>query len=369
MMILVINPGSTSTKISVFNNRECLFTSSVFHDAPLLMSYKTVNDQLPFRLDVTMKMLKEHSINIENISYIVGRGGSAHSQHSGLTIVDETLYRDTYNEVAKTDHPAKLGVMCAYELSKKYNIPAFTINPTNTDELIDEARITGIKGLYRRPQSHVLNQKAVVKLQAKKLGKEEKECSFVCAHIDGGITVAAHKCGRMIDSTEGAGGDGAFTPTRLGSIPVLGICRFLEKGHSIDELKHLCSQSGGFVSHFGTSDAKKVYELMKEGDKHATLVWNTMLYQTSKAIGEMAVVLSGKVDNIILTGGLVRYKEVVDYITEHTSFIAPIALYPGEVEQEAMAWAVMDYIEGKTDVKKYIPKDVFNGFYWDDIIY
>ncbi len=369
MKILVINPGSTSTKISVFNNREPLFTQSVFHDAPLMLSFKTTNDQLQYRKEVTQNILLEHNISMQDIDIIVGRGGSAHTQTGGLTIVDNTLYLDTKAEVAKTDHAAKLGVMIAYELSQEYNKPAFTLNPTNMDELQEVARITGIKGLYRRPQSHALNQKAIAQLHANKLGKKLEDCNFIIAHIDGGITVGAHQHGKMIDCTEGAGGDGPFTPTRIGSIPVLEVVRYLENGHTTEEIRALCSHSGGYISYFGTSDTKKVYEMVQKKEPQAMLIWEAMLYQISKCIGQMATVLKGKVDNIILTGGLVRYQEIVDYITEHCSFIAPITTYPGEVEQEAMAWAVCDYLEGKTQPKTYVPKDVFTGFPWDTTVY
>lgn len=369
MKILVINPGSTSTKISVFEDRKEIFTQSVFHDAPLMLSFKTTNDQLSYRKQVTLDILKEHDISIQDIDIFIGRGGSAHTQTGGLTIIDSNLYTDTKNEVAKTDHAAKLGVMIAYQFSQEYNKKAFTINPTNTDELQDVARITGIKGLYRRAQSHALNQKAIAQIHAHKLGKKVEECNFIVAHIDGGITIGAHKEGKMIDCTEGAGGDGPFTPTRIGSIPVLEVVRYLENGHKTDEIRALCSHSGGFISYFGTSDAKKIYEKIQEQDTEAKLIWQAMLYQISKSIGEMAAVLKGKVDNIILTGGLVRYHEIVDYIAEHCSFIAPIVSYPGEVEQIAMAWAVCDYLEGKSQPKTYIPHDVFEGFTWDTTVY
>ena len=369
MKILVINPGSTSTKISVFENRECLFTESVFHDAPLLLSFPTTNDQLEMRKKVTLDILKKHNMTIADIDAIVGRGGSAHSQKGGLTKIDGRLFEDTKNEVAGTDHAAKLGVMAAYEFGKEYNKPCYTINPTNTDELEDVARITGVSGLYRRAQSHALNQKATAAMHAEKIGKRIEDTSFIVAHIDGGITVGAHRGGRMIDCNEGAGGDGPFSPTRVGSIPVLGVVRYLESGHTTDEVRALCSRSGGFVSHFGTSDTSKVYRMIEDGDRKACLIWEAMLYQTAKAIGEMAAVLSGKVDAIILTGGLVRYSEIVDYITEHCSFIAPVTVYPGEVEQEAMAWAVCDMEEGKTEAHTYVPEDVFTGFEWDGKVY
>lgn len=369
MKILVINPGSTSTKISVFENRTPIFTQSVFHDAPIMLSFATTNDQLPYRKQVTLDILKQHNISIHDIDIFVGRGGSAHTQTGGLTKIDSNLYTDTKNEVSKTDHAAKLGVMLAYEFSQEYNKPAFTINPTNMDELQDVARITGIKGLYRRPQSHALNQKAIAQIHAQNLGKNIENCNFIIAHIDGGITIGAHQNGKMIDCTEGAGGDGPFTPTRIGSIPVLEVVRYLENGHNTDEIRALCSHSGGYISYFGTSDTQKIYEKMKAKDPQAALVWEAMLYQISKCIGQMATVLKGKVDNIILTGGLVRYHEIVDYISDHCSFIAPIVTYPGEVEQEAMAWAVCDYLEGKIKPKTYVSHDVFEGFPWDKIVY
>lgn len=365
MKILVINPGSTSTKISLFENRDELFTASVFHDAPVLLSFNTTNDQLDFRREVTLKILSDHGYSIDICDIFVGRGGSAHTQKAGLTIIDEKLFEDTKNEVAGTDHPAKLGVMLAYLFGQKYNKPSFTLNPTNLDELENIARITGIKGVYRLPQSHALNQKATVAMHAERTGKKLDASAYICAHIDGGISIAAHLNGRMIDSTEGAGGDGPFSPTRIGSIPVMDTVRYLEKGHTTDELKRLSSKSGGFVSYFGTSDTSKVYKLVEEENEEAKLIWEAMLYQICKAIGEMAAVLSGKVDNIILTGGLVRYPSIVKYITSHCSFIAPVVTYPGEIEQEALAFAVCDWIDGKEEAHKYIPRDVFEGFDWD----
>ncbi len=365
MKILVINPGSTSTKISLFENRKELFTSSVVHDAPMLLSFNTTNDQLDFRKEVTLKILSDHGYSIASCDIFVARGGSAHSQKAGLTVIDEALYLDTKNEVDGTDHPSKLGVMLAYLFGQKYNKPAFTLNPINLDEIDDKARITGIKGVYRRPQTHALNQKATVAMHAEKTGKKLDDSSYICVHIAGGISIAAHLNGRMIDSNEGAGGDGPFAPTRIGSIPVIEVVRYLEEGHTIEELKRLSSKSGGFVSYFGTSEASKVYKMAEEGNEEAKLVWEAMLYQICKAIGSMAAALSGKVNNIILTGGLVRYPSLVEYITSHCSFIAPVVTYPGEIEQEALAFAVCDWIDGKEEAHKYIPRDVFEGFDWD----
>ena len=364
MRLLIINPGSTSTKVSVFDDDNNVFTESVFHDAPLLLSFPSVNEQLPFRKKVVLSLLSEYKIRLESIDAFVGRGGCAYSQKEGVMRIDDRLYEDTRDDKGGSDHPAKLGVMMAYEFSKEFSKPSFTINPTNVDEYDDEARITGLKGVYRRAQSHVLNQKGIARLHAAKLGKRYEDSLFIVCHIDGGITIAAHKYGKMIDGTEGAGGDGPFTPTRLGSIPLMETARFLET-HSPAELEAMCSRSGGFVSHFGTSDANKVHALVEKGDEHAVLVWQAMVYQIAKSIGAMATVLEGHVDAILLTGGLVRFADIVENIRKRTEWIAPVSVYPGEVEQEEMAHEVLLVLSGKKMANVYTGHPVFDGFSWD----
>ena len=362
--ILVINPGSTSTKTSVFDDMKCLFTESVFHDAPQLLSFPTTNDQVPFRMKVVEDLLEKYGVPFESIDVYVGRGGCAYSQKAGVMEIDERLVRDTAADKGGSDHPAKLGVMMAWELGSKYGKKMFTVNPTNVDELCDSARITGISGVYRRAQTHVLNQKAIAKKHAESLGLSYDSCSFIVCHIDGGITVTAHEKGRMIDSTEGAGGDGPFSPTRLGSIPVMELANYVEK-HSPAELRTMCSRSGGLVSHFGTSDARIIHKMVEQGDPKACTIWNAMIYQICKSIGAMAAVLKGHVDAIILTGGLVRYDDICSQIKDRCSWIAPVALYPGEVEQEAMAQAVLDVLSGKEEAFRYSGEPVFKGFGWE----
>ena len=362
--LLIINPGSTSTKISVFDEDRCLFTESVFHDAPELLRYPTTTDQMPFRTQVILDILGKHGIDISSINVWVGRGGCAYSQKSGVMEIDKRLVDDTAADKGGSDHPAKLGVMLAYQFCTQYGGKMYTLNPTNVDELCDYARITGIRGLYRRAQTHVLNQKAVAKIHARNIGRSYESCSFIVCHIDGGITITAHKNGRMIDSTEGAGGDGPFSPTRLGSIPVMELANYADT-HSTEELRAMCSRSGGFVSHFGTSNAETVHRQMEAGDRKATTIWNAMVYQICKSIGAMAAVLEGNVDAIVLTGGLVRYQDIIDAIETRCSFIAPVASYPGEVEQEELAGAVLDVLNGRDKAFRYTGKPVFSGFDWD----
>ncbi len=364
MKLLIINPGSTSTKISVFEDDKELFTESIFHDAPVLLQFATTNDQLPFRKAVVLDFLSGHGLSIEDIDVVVGRGGCAASQAEGVMVIDKNLYEDTKNDVGGSDHPAKLGVMMAYEFGTEYSKPMFTMNPTNVDELYPEARITGIKGVYKRAQSHVLNQKGIAREHAKLMGRKYEECSFIICHIDGGITISAHKNGKMVDGTEGAGGDGPFTPTRLGSIPIMEVAKYVEK-HSPKELEAMCSRSGGFVSHFGTSDANKIHALKEAGDEHAVLVWNTMIYQICKCIGSMATVLKGNVDAILLTGGLVRFSDIIDGIKESCSWIAPVYTYKGEVEQEALCEGALRVMKGVDKANTYTGKAVFEGYLWD----
>ena len=317
--ILVINPGSTSTKVSLFDNETCVFERSLFHDAPELLKFPHVNDQMPFRYDVIMDMLKEEGVDPASIDVYVGRGGSACTQPGGVTKIDEKLFDDTVKAVGGSEHPAKLGVMLAWQFAKAFNKDAYTLNPTNVDEYNDLARLTGIKGVYRVSHSHVLNQKAVAEFHANAQGKRYQDCNFIVAHIDGGITVSAHDHGRMVDGNMGADGEGAFTPTRIGTVPVLSLLDYLED-HSLKEARLLCSRAGGFVSLFGTADSDVIHAKVEEGDPKATLVWNTMIYQISKMIGEMSAVLCGKVDAILLTGGLVRFDDIPEGIRKRCGY-------------------------------------------------
>lgn len=211
---------------------------------------------------------------------------------------------------------------------RTYGGKMYTVNPTNVDELCDYARPTGIAGLYRRAQTHVLNQKGIAAIHAKKLGKGYEDLNLIVCHVDGGITVTAHSHGRMIDSTEGAGGDGPFTPPAWAPSPLWRCCNTWTRGIPPLKCGPMLSRSGGFVSHFGTSDASKVHALVEAGDPKATTIWNTVIYQLCKSIGGMAAVLEGKVDGILLTGGLMRYDDILRGVEQRCGWIAPVSVYP-----------------------------------------
>jgi len=359
--ILVINPGSTSTKVSLFEDENLLFEKSLFHDADELLKFSHVNLQMPFCYEVILNMLKEESVEPKDIDAFVGRGGSACTQPGGITKIDQKLYDDTVAAVGGSEHPAKLGVMLAWKFAQEYGKPAYTLNPTNVDEYCDYARLTGIKGVYRVSHSHVLNQKAVAEYHAKKLGKNYEDMNFIVAHIDGGITVSAHDHGRMVDGNMGADGEGAFTPTRIGSVPVLALLDYIEE-HGVDEVRLRCSRAGGFVDLFGTANSDTIHDLVSKGDRKAELVWNTMIYQVCKMIGEMSAVLCGKVDGILLTGGLMRFDDVYEGINKRCGFIALISVYPGEMEQEALAMPALEVLRGNKTPLTYSGKNVWDGF-------
>ena len=359
--LLIINPGSTSTTVSLFENDRSLFEKSRFYDAPILLQYPHVNDQLPFRYKDIVSMLAEEGVDPADIDVFVGRGGSACTQLGGVTRIDQKLYDDTEAAVGGSEHAAKLGVMIAWRFAQTYGKEAYTLNPTNVDEYGDYARLTGIRGLYRVSHSHVLNQKAVAEAHAQSLGKRYEDCRFIVAHIDGGITVSAHEYGRMVDGNMGADGEGAFSPTRIGYVPVLALLDYIE-AHSLADVRRMCSRSGGFVSLFGTSDSDTIPALVDQGDKKATLVWNTMIYQICKLIGEMSAVLCGQVDAILLTGGLMRFDDIADGIRRRCGWIAPIHIYPGEMEQEALALPVLKVLRGQAEAMTYTGKPVWTGF-------
>ena len=361
MKLLIINPGSTSTKISLYEDEKCLCEDSIFHDAPQLLQFPHVNDQMPFRKQVIMDFLQQHGYTLEDIDVFVGRGGSAMPVASGVININQLLYEDTRDGKGGSEHPAKLGVMLAYELGQQTHKPAYTMDPTNVDELCDEARLTGIKGVYRNAQAHVLNQKAVARQYCKEHQLKYEECDLIVAHIDGGITVHAHHHGRMIDGNVGSGGDGAFTPTRIGSVPVLKLLDYLEE-HSLQEVRTMCSRSGGLVSYFGTSNFAAVYDLVQNHDPKATLVYNAMIYQISKQIGAMATVLKGHVDAILLTGGLMIYDDIYQKIKEHCGWIADIYVYPGELEQQALAGETLKVLRGEKEALNYDGIPPFTGF-------
>lgn len=359
--IFVVNPGSTSTKLSLFENETCLFTTDVFHDSSVLKEFPTINDQLDYRMEVVHQFLEQNGIDLKGVDAIVGRGGACCPIVSGVYRIDERLIRDTKEATGGVVHASMLGVQMAELLHQKYGGQLLMIDPPVVDELCDLARLTGVDGIYRGVGTHALNLKATARKHAASIGRRYEDCNFIVCHIDGGISITAHEKGCMIDGNNAGGGEGPFTPTRMGSMAVTDLLWHFGPD-KLDELKSLCSQTGGLSSYFGTSNADTVHRLVEAGDPKAVRVWNAMGYQIAKWIGSMSTVLKGKVDGILLTGGLLRFKDLEQQLREHCEWIAPVTVYVGECEQEAMAAGTLRILHGEEEAKTYPGKPVWDGF-------
>lgn len=358
--ILTINPGSTSTKIAVLLNEETQYAENVKHDIKELEKYNEVSEQFMYRRDTVLKELLKNNVDLRNLSAVVGRGGGLMAVEGGVYDVNDVLLEHATIGANGIQHPAQLGPMLARDFSETFDCPAFVVNPPDTDELQPVARMTGVKGIYRNVHLHALNQKETAIRHAKSINKKYEDCNFIVAHIGGGISIAAHKKGRMIDGNDIVGGEGPMAPTRCGDVPAMEMINYCFSGVTEKEAKQLCTRTGGFVSQLGTADALEVCERARAGEKMAELVWETMIYQIIKQIGAMATVLRGKIDGILLAGGIVHEQELIDKITEACQWIAPVTAYPGEFEMEAMASGAIRALNGAEEIKNYTGEPVWN---------
>ena len=352
MRVFAINPGSTSTKVALFEDDVVLFSRNVSHDASELASYESISDQLPYRKQTILDVLAAEQIDLTGIDAVVGRGGGLVSMEGGTYLVDERLLDDARCGANGVAHPAQLGSQLAHEFAQSYGVESFVVNPPDVDELQDLARLTGIEGVYRTVHLHALNLKETALRHAVSLGKQYDECNFVACHIGGGVSVSAHRRGKMIDGFDIVGGEGPLAPTRCGSVALADMVDWCE-AHSLAAAKALCTKTGGFVDLAGTSDAIELTRRAEEGDRRAALVWNTMIYQIEKCIGSMAAALGGQVDGILLSGGMVHSDDLVNQITDACSWIAPVTAYPGEFEMEAMASGALRVLNGVEKAKRY----------------
>lgn len=359
--IFAINPGSTSTKIGLFEGETCLFSENVSHEAEALARYKTISEQLPYRKDTINHLLEINQISLADVDAYVGRGGGLMAVEGGVYKIGETLLDHARRGANGVQHPANLGSLLANEFATAYGKPAFVVNPPDTDELCELARMTGIKGVYRNVHLHALNLKETAIRHSENNGRKYDECNYVVCHIGGGISISAHEKGKMIDGTDIVGGEGPMAPTRCGSVPVAELLRYM-KDKTIKDVKPLCTKTGGFVSLLGTSDARSVSDRAMDGDKTAKRAWDAMIYQIIKYIGAMSTVLHGKVDGILLGGGMVYNKELVKQISEACSFIAPVYAYPGEFELEAMNAGAARVLSGEETAREYTGVPRWNGF-------
>lgn len=368
MKVLTINPGSTSTKIALFEGENCLYTKNVSHDASELAKYETISAQLPYRRNMILDLLTEAGVTLDDVDVFVGRGGGLLAVEGGTYEVTDLILDHARRMANGVIHPASLGPQLAAEFANRYGAKAMVVNPPDVDELQEVARMTGIKGVNRSMHLHSLNLKETAIRHSKNvLNKTYEEANYIVCHIGGGISVSAHREGKMIDGFDIVGGEGPMAPTRCGSIAVTDLLDYIDKNDlTTKDVRALLTKSGGFVDHLGTSDALEVSNRAKEGDEHAAMVWNSMIYQIEKCIGSMAAVLHGKVDGILLGGGMVYNEDLVRQITEACSFIAPVTAYPGEFEMEAMAAGAIRVLSGEEELKQYSGKRIWSGFAWDE---
>jgi len=354
ILILAINPGSTSTKIAVYNNTKPVFTKSIPHKAEELAGFNKISDQYQFRKDIILKELTQAGIDLNLIKAIVGRGGVVKPIKSGIYLVNEELRRDLM-ECLYGEHASNLGGLIADDLAKLLpDAKAYIVDPVVVDELDDIARISGHPLLNRISIFHALNQKAVARSHSKSIMRKYEDLNLIVVHLGGGITVGAHKKGKVIDVNQGLDGDGPFSPERSGTLPVGDLIRLCFSGkYTREQVLKMNKGEGGLVAYLGTNNAYEVEQQMIAGDKKAELIYEAMAYQVAKEIGAMSTVLKGEVDAILITGGIAHSSWFVNQIILRVYKIAPVHVYPGEDELHALAISGLMVLEGKMEVSEY----------------
>lgn len=351
--VLVINPGSTSTKIGVFHNETLIFEKSIRYDVDEINQYKTISDQYAFRRQSILESLHEEGINLSKMSAVCGRGGLLRPIQGGTYKVNEAMLADLRKGYAG-QHASNLGGILAHEIATGLNIPAFIVDPVVVDELEDIARVSGFPLIERKSIFHALNQKAVARRVAKELGSTYEELNLIVVHMGGGITVGVHKHGKVIDVNNGLHGDGPFSPERAGTVPAGDLINLCFSGRYYrDEVMKMLVGKGGLAGYVGTSDAVKVQKMIEKGDQQTKLVFDAMAYQVSKEIGAASSVLSGKVDGIILTGGLAYSQSFTELIMSRVNWIADVIVHPGENELQALTEGALRVLRGEEKAKDY----------------
>lgn len=353
-LILAINPGSTSTKIAVYDNSKSIFVKNIKHSAEELKDFNSITEQFSFRKEIILKELRNANIELSQIEIVMGRGGLLKPIPSGVYAVNERMKEDLRSETYG-QHASNLGALIADDIASYVpNARAYIADPVVVDELQDEARLTGLPQFSRRSVFHALNQKAIARVHAQSIGKKYEELRLIIAHMGGGISIGAHRYGKVIDVNQALDGEGPLSPERSGTLPVGDLVKACFSGeYDYNTLKKMINGEGGLVAHMGTNDAHEVELKAREGDPKAVLLQNTMGYQVSKYIGAMATVLEGMVDYVIITGGIANNKTLMEYITRRIKFIAPVFIYPGEDEMRALALNAYRVMISEEEVKEY----------------
>ncbi|KAA6451522.1 butyrate kinase [Bacillus swezeyi] len=351
--ILVINPGSTSTKIGVFHDDRSIFEKTIRHDEAKLQQYQTIIDQYSFRKQAILETLHEQGINISKLNAVCARGGLLRPIEGGTYEVNDAMIEDLKNGYSG-QHASNLGGIIAREIADGLNIPAFIVDPVVVDEMSPIAKISGTPAIERRSIFHALNQKAVARKAAWQFGKRYEDMKMIITHMGGGITVGVHCKGRVIDVNNGLHGEGPLSPERAGTIPAGDLIDMCFSGeYTRDELMKMLVGGGGLAGYLGTTDAVKVEKMIQEGDQKAALIYEAMAYQLAKEIGAASAVLQGEVDVIILTGGLAYGKAFISSIRKYIDWISDVVVFPGENELQALAEGAFRVLNGEEQAKQY----------------
>lgn len=360
--VLAINPGSTSTKIAVYENGELILREDVSHSAADLARFPEIPDQLPYRKAAILEALARKGVTPEGCAAFSGRGGGLQPCEGGVYEVNSVMLAHARSGKYGGRHPAALGCQLAAEFAQQYGGRAFVVNGPDTDEFCQEARVTGLADVFRASHVHALNQKETALRVARELGVAYEGANFIVAHLGGGVSITAHRQGRMVDSNDIIHGDGPMAPTRSGALPVKDVIDLCFSGRWTKEELHVrVTKEGGFVDHLGTADFLEIKK-RRQTDGYVDLIYRAFLYQISKQIGAMASVLEGRVDAIILTGGIARDEELVEEVKRRVGFIGPVVVRPGEVEMEALIAGALRVLRGEESPKSYTGEPVFLNF-------
>ncbi len=350
--ILAINPGSTSTKIAVYENETPVYTHTFSHSPEDLAHFARPADQYEWRRDMIVKDLNEHGVDLHSLDAVVGRGGILQPVESGVYEVNDAMVNDLRN--ARREHASNLGGLIARYIADMVGVKSYIADPVVVDEMIPYARITGVPELPRESVFHALNQKAIARRYARENETAYEDLNLIVCHMGGGITVSAHRKGKVIDTTNALNGCGPFSPERSGTLPPGPLINLCFSGKYTEaELIKLVHGKGGLVAHLGTTSIPEILDRVDHGDLHAMLIIRAMCYTIAKEIGAMAIALCGNVDAILITGGVAHSKRITDYIAGHCDFIAPIYVYPGENELLALAQNALGALNGTQEVKIY----------------
>jgi butyrate kinase len=358
--LLVINPGSTSTKVAVYEDEKHTFIETLRHASEEIGAFSHILDQYEFRLNIILELLHNREISLGSLSAVVARGGLLRPIPSGTYRVNEQMVTELCDRHKEREHASSLGALLAQELAQRAGVPAFIVDPVCVDEFDDLARVSGLPEIERRSLSHALNIKAVARRVAHQLGRPYAHLHLVVVHMGGGISVTAHRRGQMIDVNQALDGTGPFAPERAGGLPVgdvvrmcFGVAPYRDLKLTYDQMVEKLAGRGGLVAHLGTNSAVEVEQRIEGGDEHARLIYEAMAYQIAKEIGAMATVLRGDVDAIVITGGVAHSDMLLGWIRERVAWIAPLLVYPGEDEMLALAQGAMRVLSGEDFARDY----------------